>query len=522
MLLNLKALVVVLAVAVTVFVVAKPICLRFMSELDFARRRNIWLVLTIAAFVSPNFWIFVLIAFAVLGWGAHKESNPLALYVLLYQIIPHSISFELPVVGINSLFPLDWGRILSFTVLVPVALRLLTQPKLVKKPGHVAWVDALLLAFFAMQVVVMMPYESMTASARRALLLYVDLFAVYYVGSRTCNSRRLIAEVMACFVLVCCIWAPLAVFETVKGWLLYGGIGNIWGSPIPFAWLFRSGMLRAQVSAGQSITLGQTLVVAFAFWLYLASRVGSKRWLVGIACWIWAGMLASLARAPWLVGIVIFLTYSLLAPKGIGVLVKGLMVISVAAAVLAISPFGDRVIASLPFVGKHDQASVEYRERFAERSWEEIRRHPIAGNPLVLKNLEDLRQGQGIIDLINTYATVGMYYGLVGLFLFVFPFLIAVWEVFTWSKGFSGRDLNAQLLGVSLFACAVGILVMAVTVLLSEGSLIYLLLGMLVGYRYIREQATSGSDRVAAWGSGAGAGQNSVGIVSFERAQGPE
>jgi len=189
---------------------------------------------------------------------------------------------------------------------------------------------------------------------------------------------------------------------------------------------------------------------------------------------------------------------------------------------LAISPFGDRVIASLPFIGKHDQASVEYRERFAERSWEEIRRHPIVGNPLVLKNLEDLRQGQGIIDLINTYTTVGMYYGLVGLCLFVFPFLIGIREVLTWSRGFSGRDLDAQLLGVSLFACVLGILVMAVTVLLSEGSLIYLLLGMLVGYRYVTEQSASGSARIAAGWMRASAGRRSVGRVPLERAQGPE
>jgi hypothetical protein len=79
MLINIKALIVVLTAAIAVFVIAKPICLRFMSEQNFARRRNIWLALTIAAFLSPNFWIFAVGALALLTWGGHKDPNPLAL-----------------------------------------------------------------------------------------------------------------------------------------------------------------------------------------------------------------------------------------------------------------------------------------------------------------------------------------------------------------------------------------------------------------------------------------------------------
>ena len=61
MLLNLKALVVILGIAMMVFIIAKPICLRFMAENDFVRRRNTWVALTIVAFLSPSFWLFVIV-----------------------------------------------------------------------------------------------------------------------------------------------------------------------------------------------------------------------------------------------------------------------------------------------------------------------------------------------------------------------------------------------------------------------------------------------------------------------------
>ena len=51
----LKALVVVLVIALAIFQLARPVALRFMSASDFARRRNVWLAITVAAFVCPDF-----------------------------------------------------------------------------------------------------------------------------------------------------------------------------------------------------------------------------------------------------------------------------------------------------------------------------------------------------------------------------------------------------------------------------------------------------------------------------------
>src|ERR1700690_4555305 len=96
-----KALIVVLAIAIVVFRMAKPIALRFSTEGDFARRRNVWFILTITAFLSPNFWVYALLAFPLFLWAGRKDSNPVAFYLLLLQVIPET-GVDIPTVGIQQ------------------------------------------------------------------------------------------------------------------------------------------------------------------------------------------------------------------------------------------------------------------------------------------------------------------------------------------------------------------------------------------------------------------------------------
>src|SRR5271166_2209895 len=116
MIANIKALIVVLTLAATIFVLAKPIALRFMSMEDFSRRRLVWFVLTTVSFVSPNFWLYALVAVPMLIWANRKDSNPIALYLVLLHVVP-PVGAIIPVLGNNGLFPLDNYRLLAFCVL---------------------------------------------------------------------------------------------------------------------------------------------------------------------------------------------------------------------------------------------------------------------------------------------------------------------------------------------------------------------------------------------------------------------
>lgn len=500
MLNNLKALLVVLFLATSVFMIVKPIALRFMAEADFARRRNLWLVLTATAFASPNIWLFMLIAMPLLAWGSGKDGNPLAFYIVFMNIVPPTINIQIPTAGtgINELFEMNGYRMLAFSVLFPAAWRLSSSSG---KPG-LGRLDFLLLAYIALQLILLMPHESITNTMRRGFLVISEVFLLYYVATRTCNNRRALIDAVASFCLICAVYAPVSQFETLKGWMLYGGLGSQWGDHIRFVYLFRADSLRAQVSAGNSIPFGYMMAIAFGFWLYLGSRASLKsRAFFYLGCgWMWIGLLAAYSRGPWLTAMVILFSYLALSPRGASKLIKAMLVAGIASGLLLVSPIGDRIIDNLPFVGTVDAENVSYRQQLLETSWRLILQHPFFGSPSFLAQMEHMRQGQGIIDLVNVYVVVALYYGLVGLAVFMSVFLGAMWKAYCRARSLASTDPELSLLGVNLLACMLGTLLMMGTAGLSPvmKNMFYLLASLAAAYAYMVLEPEDESTEAAA------------------------
>ena len=456
---GIKSLVVVLTLALTVFALAKPTCLKFMAPDDFARRRMVWVALTSAAFLSPSLWIFAAVAFPLVYWAGTRDRHPTALYLMIFLTVPF-VRVPIPLPLINQLFELTPFRIFSLVLLVPAAFRLIRSGQS-KRPGLVK-IDAALLAFGLMQLVVYIPYESFTNTARRTVLFLLDTYVLYYVFSRATAERVVLRDTLASFWLACAVLVPVVVFEAARSWLLYTNIPFRWGDPNTLSWLFRDGILRAQGPAGHSLTMGISLATAFGFWLYLGSHQ-TKRvlWMVGVA--MWAGLFATYSRAPWVVAAAILLIYVLLSPTGRRNIVGVTVGVAVAMAGLSVTSFGARILAALPFIGTKEQGNVDYREQVATVSWSLIRQNPLFGDIFAARYMEELRQGQGIIDLVNTYASVAVFHGLVGATLFVacfaYPALRSAIAMATARQG-SQDDAN---LGAVLVVCMLGTLLMMAT-----------------------------------------------------------
>jgi hypothetical protein len=500
MIINVKALIVVLAIAAVVFRLGKPIALQFSSEPDFARRRNVWFVLTITAFLTPSFWLFVLVAVPLMAWAGRRDSNPLALYLILLQVIP-PIPIDIPVIGIKQLFALDNYRLLSFCVLIPAAWRLRKSKDSSRIRGLTA-MDFFILAFGLLQLLNYVPpdlpdhtilQDSATNVLRRAFLFLVDVYVLYFVASRTSNDRRALIDVMGAACLTGAVMASLAIFESVRNWLLYSNLGQQWGWGGAYGslygfYFFRGGFLRAQVSAGHALALGYLLAIAFGFWLYLKSHVKSRRLRIAVAALFWLGLLASQARGPLIGAVAIYFAFSVFGPRAVPRVLRAFIVVALLVATVSFTPFGERIVNSIPYLGKStDQASVDYRERLAERSWELIQVHPFLGDPLARTKMEDLRQGEGIIDLVNSYAAVTLFYGSIGLFLFMAVIIVGLFKVYRTSREFARREPDFALLGTSLVACLLGTLLMIGNSSLINGyeKFFYLLAGLAAAYAYI-------------------------------------
>ena len=471
---NAKPLIVVFALALAAFYFAKPVCLRYMTEEAFKRRRNVWLALTVVAFLSPSFWLYALFALFVLTWAGARDENPLALYVLVTFTVP-SVSFYIPVPFVNQLFDLTQYRIMSLAILIPAVFRL--QSGTVNR--SLRFPDVLLLAFLLLQVFLLVPYESFTNTMRRTFLFGIDTFIVFYAFSRLADKDR-IADVMACFWMGVAVMAPIAVFESLRGWLLYEGLSSLWGDPNRFAWLLRGSSLRAQAGANHSINLGYHLALGLGLFLYLRDRVASAslNWLVIVT--LAAGILVTYSRGAWLTAVLIALLFVAARPNAMKHL-GGALVISVCAlALMYVTPLKESVIDRLPFIGSAQQDTVDYRQQLAEVSWVLIKQNPLFGDPFAYRHMESLRQGQGIIDIINGYIYTALFTGFVGLGLQVGVFLTSLAQGFRAFLSWRNEDRDAGLLGASLVACMTGTLAFIATA--AYNTTTYILCGLLVSY----------------------------------------
>lgn len=471
----------IVLIAAVVWWLARPIALRFSSAADFARRRAVWFVLLMSAFLSPSFWLWCVLAVPLLAWAGHKDRNPLGFYLLMLFVIPQ-IEVDIPIILVNRLFDLDIYRLLSLCVLIPTAWRLWRSRR--GKGFHLGLMDWLVLAFGVLQLVLFVPFESPTNTLRRAFLFFVDTYVLFYVASRACTSRRQIQEAMACFILAAAIMAPIAVFESVRHWLLYTDLASQWGGTASFYYT-RLGSVRAQASAGDPLALGYVLAIGLGFWLYLKSQIQSMPLRTATTLLIWLGLFAAFSRGPWLGAVVIYFVYAALNPRAISGMFKALVIFFIAAAAVALSPLGTRIASVLPFMGGQvGYDSFLYREALLQRSWELFQQHPWLGNPFVLTQMEDLRQGEGIIDLVNAYVEVGLFSGLIGVLLFIGFILDALIKAYRFARRMVRPDPDLALMGASLVACIVGTMIMLATCSLIYGyqKMFYVLGGLAVAY----------------------------------------
>jgi hypothetical protein len=295
---------------------------------------------------------------------------------------------------------------------------------------------------------------------RRAFLYGLDVGLYYYVFSRLATHARRLDDALACLCLGIAPMAVIAVFEGARGWLLYQGIGIQWGVPNEFAYLLRGDSLRAQAGAGHALAFGYLCAMAFGAWLFLQQRVPTRGLALLASATLVAGLAASISRGPWVVAAIVFVVFVVLAPQPAAQKLRNVGLITLLSVAVLLSPWGDSIIDRLPFVGSVDAGSVDYRQHLAELSWRLVWINPFLGDPFVLYQMEELRQGQGIIDLVNTYAAIALFYGFIGLALMLGAFVAGTVWALRDARYWGGRDNERAGRSAALAACMVGTLVM--------------------------------------------------------------
>lgn len=422
MLLNIKALIVVLAmIAGTTWVVRRWMGESFLPSETSKDLALGWLGISCALFLSPNFWVFSFLTFGLLFWLGQRQ-HPVVLFAGLIYAAPYLEQLIPGIGGINQLLSISYPRLLALTCL----FLWITKWKPAKKERikDSAIFDTALLCYGLYFLVLQLMSDTLTNSLRYFLYFLIDAMLVYWIGRTWPTDRKLFNHAVAAFLFGVMITCMIAAFEFAKGWLLYSTLGetlNALGSMNIYLVRGDTGLLRASASTGHSIAMGYVAMVGIIMWMGYSEivRMPLKIKVVGLGM-IAAGSIASLSRGPWVSLIAGLILWFSLSPQGLKRLFMAAGVMGAAFGLVLLTPARDEIISLIPWVGSTDSQNIDYRARLLQVSMFLISESPWFGSPTFMSApiMQQMVQGQGIIDLVNTYISLALSSGLVGVFLF--------------------------------------------------------------------------------------------------------
>lgn len=486
-----RALVVILVLVTPVWWIAQGALSGLLPSRTLSRWRNLWFLVTLALFLSHSYWLYAFLLIAAVFAVKRQEAHVVGLFfVLLFAGSP--VPIGIPGFGlVNYLLTIDHYRLLTLTLLFPTALVLMQSRRNIafgKAP-----VDSFVLVYFLLVSVLEFRESSFTDGARGVVTNVIDILLPYYVVSRSIRDIEGFKTALTGFVMAACLLAPLALFESLRGWRLYTAVQIPLGLN-PFVWsgyLGRAGLLRAAVSLGHPIVLGFVFMVALGFLLFLNRSLAKnwRRWLAWMALTL--GLLSSLSRGPWVGALLLGLAaIAMDAGKPLQNLLKTGFLIALIVAILGAFTAGQQFLDLLPFLGAEDAGSVDYRVELWSFVWPVVERNFWLGSEdyLMTQELRVLAaiQGEGVADLVNHYFEILLATGVIGLALFCGACARALQMVW---RGLRLKSTNQELktLGTALFCTqlAISATISTVSNITAVSVIIWSVLGMCSAYSTI-------------------------------------
>ena len=455
-----------------------------------------WIAVGTVAFIGIDRLIgFGLIALILVLVAPFQLLQRVYFYIGCFAALPTYYIAPIPFPGLNYLIDIEFGKLAAIIVLGPVFIA-----KIAKPPAYLRSVDRLLFLFCALTGLMAirdLPFTSML----RALLDQFFLVVVPYVAiSRTLTNREEIEGALQVLFASFLILAFIAMVSVVRQWNYYANIGDVRSKMYTE---YRNGILRVYATLSTPLLgylMGVGLVLAayfrerklasflfalgfaglFAFVCFATGSRGGYAATISTVCAYVAFRYGGRAmRGPLIWGTygIIFASFAYLARAGVG--------------------FGDQY------------GTFEYRTRLLRASLPQIAERPLFGSANFMEKpaFEALRQGEGIVDLVNAYLQIALYYGLVGLVLFVGAQWTAlngtVGALSAFEKAAPQRSEEAgrlkALLAV-LAAANVGFLIMIATTsaVSYTWNYSYLTLALLAAYARVARSAAAAPAAVAA------------------------
>lgn len=319
--------------------------------------------------------------------------------------------------------------------------------------------DSLFLLLIVVQIFMDARQTTATNMLRVAVEVGVNFWLFYYAFSRCFARSRAPETLLLALIAAACVIATIAVFETVKVWLLYEYMPLRVGS-LPEAisgyTKLRGGLLRGRATFPESTSLSLFLSTALCMLYALRRQVGARRAVLGMGAILLLGQVATFARVGYVAigaGIVACLCFE----RRYGRL--ALLLIGAPAVWGLLRVLGTLMPALGASLGLSGDAAttIDYRSQLLDAGLRIIRDHPLAGLSMtgLTQRLEFLRQSEGIIDFVNQPLTIFMRAGVVGGFLY-YAMTIGALMLLLWRR--RGMDKQMRATACACFVAIVALL----------------------------------------------------------------
>jgi hypothetical protein len=390
-------------------------------------------------------------------------SGRLPAYALLCCICP-AMTFQIEHIGpLNNLILITPFRVLVAVLLVPEASRLMSRRDAPKSPSWLTLCDVAVTVYILYWLGRYFSTATITTIAREIMGQALDTVIPYFVLSRACVATAVRRRVLA-FALVGAVYeAFVGMVESGSGHYLYAQLqwlyDESWGQSTG---LMRGSWLRAEAAFQGPLALAVLLLFGVGLWFALRPSAKNRAYLVSVVA-LMGGALATYGRGPIIATFLLLASMAMLrrmdAKRYLVVATVGTVVFSV----VWNTGLGDVVLGLVTRVSAGDENAdfnVLYRQQLLDTSLALLRQSPWWGVPNYLDYMEDLRQGDGIIDMVNTYLIVALNSGVFGLALYLAPFVVVIWK----EGARVTRRLDLRREGAAWLALTAGLLAAIFTV----------------------------------------------------------
>jgi O-antigen ligase len=272
----------------------------------------------------------------------------------------------------------------------------------------------------------------------------LDVLLPYYVFSRGIRNEVDFRFVLTHLVLGLALAGCVGFAEFFLHRLLYSELQYVYG----FKWqltmkLMRGDFLRVQAATPQPIVLALEMIFALGTWAYLRGLEWRKFSALLVFAGFTCGLLFTFSRGPWIGGLCF--AVALLGLRRLGVKTFTWLFLLLLGGAVAAKALGadEQVVEALGAVfgsSEHDLNTINYRRQLLDTALALLKQSPWLGVPDYASQMQDLKQGEGIIDLVNSYIAIALDTGLIGLVIYMLPFVL----VFRRLLGVPGISLRQQ------------------------------------------------------------------------------